>query len=1661
MKRLKEKIGISLLLYGIVFILACFFLVGIMIKEQVKADTYQDYMGNAENFYDTYGDRKMVFFPLDEIDGNIYFASRGKTAAASAGTKFREIGWQFVFTNTRTKETGVIYYQRGGKYIREPLDLKVTSSDGYTYTMYYIKLSQLMKRLSSNWESAFNAGEVELAVNSVMTIVVDGDIKGSMDDYGNFEGKVYTTYDGIAGAAGWSSGAKDSLHSYFGKTIDGLFHTVKIINGAGIESTSGAGTYLYGTKITIKSTPQVGYQWNADRNSKWVSTDSTFSSKRQNAFYTVGSKDVTLVVQASKNQYTIRYQDGGTVSSTKLVVNYGDTVTLPTLAGSGLSLGENYTYDSNKTWAVVRKSDNAIYASGWKTGWQNGGIAQSAWSKYKEGFSFPVNTVWINATGNPHGDDTFYFYLQKEKKPIPSVTVVFHKNYAGQTDETYTETYYEGVANQTFGMKLSSDAAGWVYWNKSPDGYYLPGDGSHGGGWSEDENDTAGDYGLCDKVQDAWIRQMNGNTIHLYMIRPPKKLVVVFHKNYAGQTDETYSETYTYGVANQSFGMDLSSDAAGWVYWNKSPEGYYLPGDTDNGGGWAKDKNSYTRNYTLSSSVSNTFILQHADKGTLHLYMVRSPKKIQVIFHKNDGTAETYDETYTYGVANQYFGMNLSAADAYFLNWKRSGYSGILGWARTSTATTKNYNTSDKVADSWIVANEPKIDLYAVWGSVIQITVNPNGGTWEGSENVQQFTKQKGEILSLPYPTRTGYTFVGWTWNGGTGESTRSSINGWTQTEEAQTGNKAAVSYNSSETYTSYTYNVASTVETDAWNRLTVGNYTITAGHTYRISGRIRINEDAPVGVMIYHGEKSNDYMNSKGTLYGSSDWQEFSYERTFDTAGTGYFELVSTNFKGKSGTLKIDLENLMVLDVTANTYMVLDQINSPMNNATNLAVTAHWQGNEVGYEVYHNQMNVSGEGYTLWKTESKTGIAGSTLTVADVVLSPTGFTKPDTMTVDNQSVTSTTIQGDGSTKIYLYYDRNQYELTLKAGTGILETTINETTAQTSIENGVMAQTAKIYYGAEITAKAEVKTGYAWDEKAGWSGTYTSSEQNYAFTMPAKNVTLTAEASIIHYNITYHLDGGSVSGNPTTYTVEDSFALNNPEKIGNRFCGWTGSNGETLQSLVTVTKGTIGDLEFYANWELLEFYLNVNGFLNGTDYEQDFVERLYDTQRDKTIAVFDVSIKKPGEDWVKAASKVTDYSKLLPYGTQWKLENIAAQNYGDWYYAYEGVKSGVQGEKNGSLSGTIDAAVWENLVFTSWHRLMVGGYVNGSEVENVEGYGSFDIEILGNTALGTSITADGNDVTQWDEFYPKESIISISDIKINDRNISDERFANITYEGIYDSGIKNEESVTDNLGKVVTKDSFYKDMLIEEKAFWLKLNSWYKTLLDQQNVTKTGTKEIWHIFGKQAYYNEAGEHNRLEELSLPERFGFVFQGYYTEKDGKGDKYIDDQGNIVNDLHLQKKNQTLFAYWTSLPPVIQAFDSYFTLKEAQSGKITKQELLAMAEAIDPEEGKLQEGSHSGSVFDLENFDEEVFLKLEQGAAVSISYVAVDRAGNIGRCNAVVYVVDTAPQIIHPSGNEVRFISEKYLEEENIQGGLLKDSVWKKEEHYEILKDCQEN
>lgn len=76
------------------------------------------------------------------------------------------------------------------------------------------------------------------------------------------------------------------------------------------------------------------------------------------------------------------------------------------------------------------------------------------------------------------------------------------------------------------------------------------------------------------------------------------------------------------------------------------------------------------------------------------------------------------------------------------------------------------------------------------------------------------------------------------------------------------------------------------------------------------------------------------------------------------------------------------------------------------------------------------------------------------------------------------------------------------------------------------------------------------------------------------------------------YAINYNLNGGSISGHKTNYNVEETFKLVNPTRTGYTFTGWTGSNGNTASTSVTIPKGTIGDKTFNANWEVITYSIS-------------------------------------------------------------------------------------------------------------------------------------------------------------------------------------------------------------------------------------------------------------------------------------------------------------------------------------------------------------------------------------------------------------------------------------------------------------------------------------
>ena len=103
------------------------------------------------------------------------------------------------------------------------------------------------------------------------------------------------------------------------------------------------------------------------------------------------------------------------------------------------------------------------------------------------------------------------------------------------------------------------------------------------------------------------------------------------------------------------------------------------------------------------------------------------------------------------------------------------------------------------------------------------------------------------------------------------------------------------------------------------------------------------------------------------------------------------------------------------------------------------------------------------------------------------------------------------------------------------------------------------------------------------------------------------------------YTVTYNLNGGTVSTeNRTTFTKFDTFTLNNPSKRGYTFSGWTGSNGTTPETAVTVPTGKRENLSYEANWTEDRYTITYN--LDGGTAENP---------REYTVNSSDITLNRP------------------------------------------------------------------------------------------------------------------------------------------------------------------------------------------------------------------------------------------------------------------------------------------------------------------------------------------------------------------------------------------------------------------------------------------------
>ena len=254
--------------------------------------------------------------------------------------------------------------------------------------------------------------------------------------------------------------------------------------------------------------------------------------------------------------------------------------------------------------------------------------------------------------------------------------------------------------------------------------------------------------------------------------------------------------------------------------------------------------------------------------------------------------------------------------------------------------------------------------------------------------------------------------------------------------------------------------------------------------------------------------------------------------------------------------------------------------------------------------------------------------------------------------------------------------------------------------------------------GTTLILTEPTKNGYTFN---GWTG---EGINGSTFTMGSSNVTISASWNVINYTITYNLNGGS-GNNPSSYNIDTTtFTLTNPTKTGYTFNGWTGSNGSSPQTSVTISKGSQGDKTYTANWTAKTYTITYN--CNGGSGSTSSSSHTYDVAKNLSS---------------NGCYKITEgTSGMVYYMAGWSTSSSASAA------TYTNGQS-VTNINNGS--NTTLYAVWKNLFsYTGSKNVIHDGngnwrikfYTSGTFVANYNA--SLDVFAVGGGGAGTYAASD-------------------------------------------------------------------------------------------------------------------------------------------------------------------------------------------------------------------------------------------------------------------------------------------------------------------------------
>ena len=647
--------------------------------------------------------------------------------------------------------------------------------------------------------------------------------------------------------------------------------------------------------------------------------------------------------------------------------------------------------------------------------------------------------------------------------------------------------------------------------------------------------------------------------------------------------------------------------------------------------------------------------------ANITLYAQWSPITYSVKFNGNGSTSGSMaNQSFTYDVA-----QNLSAnafKRSFIVTYNYNG-SGAKDSSANANATFNGWATSStgKVAysDKQSVKN-----LSSSAGATINLYAN-----WTDAS------------VTLPTPTRTGYTFSGWYTSASGGTKIGTGCAKYTPTKNITLyAQWAPVSYSvkfngngstsGSMSNQSHTYDTAKALTANAFKRA----FTV----TYNYNGNGKSNTTATAtatfngwatsasGSKVYSDKQSVKNLSSTAgsTVNLYAKWTDASVTLPTPTR-TGY--TFSGWYTSASGGTKIGAGGA---GYTPSKNITLYAQWSPItytikfvgNGSTSGSMANMTMTYDAAKNLTDNAFKRTGYSFTSWNTKADGG---------------------GTKYTNKQSVKNLTTINGATITLYAQWTPDSYTIKFNG---------NGSTSGTMSDLKMTYDVAK-----DLTANAYKRTGYTfknWNTKTDGTGTSYADKQSVKNLSVSSGTTITlyAQWTPISYSIKFNGNGatsGTMANLAMTYDVTKNLMENAFKKTGYVFSGWattatgkaTYSDKQSVKNLTTTNGATIN---LYAVWTPITYTVKFNGN-NSTSGTMSNLSMTYDTAKTLTANAF----KRTGYTfggWNTAADgSGTSYTDKQSVKNLTSTQGATVNLYAKW----NPISYTVKYNGNGATSGTM------------------------------------------------------------------------------------------------------------------------------------------------------------------------------------------------------------------------------------------------------------------------------------------------------------------------------------------------------------------------------------